>query len=365
MGALVVQPLPECMPDSPLGQAWEQLVLANPANGIMQSLHWASFKRRQGLRALHLGLFQGDCLIGGLLAYTLSRPGQASLLVAPEGPVLPWADANLSRAGLACLIDKAEELAPDYQAIGVRLEPRLAPPRPRLLRAFNRAPVDLLARETLYLDLTPEPATLLKAMRPKGRYNIRLADRHGVTVTADSSPAAARRLHGVLASVGARQAIFIEPLSYFDALLTALHPPGLVHCLFAERDGLTLGAMLLVVYGQRATYLYGGITGSERQTMAGYALQWSAMLRARQLGCTVYDLFGFEPAGDPTHLYAGFSRFKRQFGGQAIKFIGAHDYYFLEPLASAVIQAINECQAPPVDLSPWRLIDQSVESMPT
>jgi hypothetical protein len=78
----------------------------------MQSLVWAEFKRRLGFRTLHLGLFAGERLVGGLLAYTGPVGPGAGLLVAPEGPVLPWADAGLARAGLRALLAAVEVHAP-------------------------------------------------------------------------------------------------------------------------------------------------------------------------------------------------------------------------------------------------------------
>lgn len=44
----------------------------------------------------------------------------------------------------------------------------------------------------------------------------------------------------------------------------------------------------------------------------------------------------------PDHAYARFSRFKSQFGGEVQRFIGAHDYWFMDRLSAAVIEALQE-----------------------
>ncbi|MDQ3904436.1 MAG: peptidoglycan bridge formation glycyltransferase FemA/FemB family protein, partial [Actinomycetota bacterium] len=90
----------------------------------------------------------------------------------------------------------------------------------------------------------------------------------------------------------------------------------------------------------------GGVANQQRHLMAGYALQWAAMLSARRAGCQVYDFYGYEATGAPGHLYASFSRFKRQFGGTPVRFIGAQTYSFLDGLADAVIQAVREIDCP-------------------
>lgn len=328
-------------PSAPLGREWEALVRASPASGVMQSLHWAAFRRREGFRVLFLTLRDGERLIGGMIGYAAGEQ-RAGLLVAPEGPVLPWADEELARAGLRALLAEAERRAPEYGALAIRIEPHLAPPRPGLLRACRRAPLDLLPSETLYLDLARPDDEILAQMRPKGRYNIRLARRHGVAVSEATRPDAVYRFYRVLTEAGTRDDFFVEPLPFFAALAEELCPAGIARFLFAEYAGETVGALLLVTYGDRATYLYGGIGNRQRHCMVGYALQWAAMRRGRELGCRVYDFYGYEPYGAPDHLYAGFSRFKRQFGGRPARFIGAHDYVFLDRLADAVVQAARE-----------------------
>lgn len=342
MTMLTARVLAELDPASGLGAAWERLVAANPASGIMQSLVWADFKRRLGFRTLHLGLFDGDQLVGGLLAYTGPAGPGAGLLVAPEGPVLPWPDEALARAGLRRLLAAAEEQAPALDAVALRIEPRLPAPAPRLLRGFGRAPIDLLAVETLELDLAEPEAAILAQMRPKGRYNIRLAGRRGVTVREDRSPAALPRFYALLAEAGERAGFFVEPPAFFSALAAALLPRGLARFLIAECDGRVLAAMLLTTYGARATYLYGGVSNERREAMAGYALQWAAILAGRAAGCRIYDFYGYEPHGAPEHLYANFSRFKRQFGGRPRRWIGAHDYFFLDRLADAVVAVARQ-----------------------
>ena len=187
---------------------------------------------------------------------------------------------------------------------------------------------------------------ILARMKPKGRYNIRLAARRGVTVHEATAPAAVHRLYAVLAATAERDDFFLEPLPFFSTLTETLCPAGRARFLFAERDGETLAAMLLTTYGARATYLYGGVANSQRHLMAGYALQWAAMLSARRMGCHVYDFYGYEASGTPDHLYASFSRFKRQFGGTAVQFVGAQTYSFLDGLADAVIRAAREVYHP-------------------
>lgn len=338
---LEVCQLHELDPHSPGGIAWEQLVQRNPGSGVMQSLHWAAFKRQRGFRILHLGLEDSGSLIGGVILYAPAITHNASLFVATEGPVLPWHDPGLARQGLRLLRAAAEAQATAFGVIGMRIEPRVCAPLP-LLRDWGRAPVDLMTQETLYLELTPGEEAILAQMKPKGRYNIGLAQRHGVQVRETVEPADFQVFYDLLDEAGQRDDFFIEPIDHFDLLLAQLVPAGHARLLLAEHSGQPLAGMILTIYGERATYLYGGIANIQRKVMAGYALQWAAIQAARQAGCRTYDFYGFEPHGDPNHQFAGFSRFKRQFGGTPVRFVGAHDFYWTDRLADAIVRAVGE-----------------------
>ena len=48
-----------------------------------------------------------------------------------------------------------------------------------------------------------------------------------------------------------------------------------------------------------------------------------------------------DPFGLPDHLYAGISRFKRQFGGSRRDSIGAYDHIFYDRLADRLVQRLT------------------------
>jgi len=330
-------------PRSTAGQEWESLVQSNEHAGIMQSLHWAEFKRKQGLDCLHVVVHDDAQLIGGGIFYTATNAKGAGILVCPEGPVLPWQDEQRSEQALLLLLKCVADNAPRLQAMAVRIEPRLESAPSWVFRGFGRAPFDLVPRETMYMDLTKPEPDLLAAMHPKGRYNIATAARHGVRVQEEAfSSKTINRLYAMLLQAGRRNGFIVEPLSFFSDLAETLCPGGFAHLFFAEHEGETLGALLLPTYGERATYLYGGIGNTKRELMAGYALQWAAIKAARQAGCLTYDMYGYDQFCAPDNPYARFSRFKRQFGGQVKRFVGAHDYFFINRLADVVIKAFGE-----------------------
>jgi lipid II:glycine glycyltransferase (peptidoglycan interpeptide bridge formation enzyme) len=331
--------------ESSVGQEWEVLVQTNPASGIMQSLHWAEVKRRQGLKSVHFGVFDQGALRGGALFYVTTRTPGAGLMVAPEGPVLPWSDVQSSTEMMRLILDAAAEYAAANGVMSMRVEPRLVAPLPAMLREFGRAPADLVPRETLYLDIAGERDLLLSSMKPKGRYNIKLATHHNVRVVESTDKNAVMPFYTAVSEAAVRDDFTLERRSFFEELSAVLCSSGNGRFLFAYHEGDLLGSLFLTTYGERATYLYGGITNTKRNLMGGYALQWTAIECARSAGCRIYDFYGYVPHRSPEHNYARFSQFKSQFGGQPVRFIGAHEYFFLDNVADVFMRAVQEISA--------------------
>lgn len=320
--------------------AWDSMVGQTPESGFMQSSAWAAFKRAEGYETLRYGLFKGEDLQGGATLLTYSAQGSEGILICPEGPLLPWHDTARAREGLRLIARAAERQAEQRGGLGLRIEPHLPPPRPSLIRNWTRAPVDLNPIHSLMLDLTLSEEEFCAQMRPKGRYNLGLAQRHGVTVTRSRNLSDLPRFYPLFEETGRRQSFFAEPFGFFLNLGAALFPTGQAELFFAEWKGETLAAVLVILFGRRATYLYGGSSPQHRNVMPTYALHWEVMQAARAHGCLEYDMYGYDPFGLPDHLYAGFSRFKLQFGGRRVDNIGAYDLLFYDRLAASLVERL-------------------------
>ncbi len=320
---------------------WDALAGQVTETGFMQSSAWADFKRREGYLTIRLGLFEGESLSGGASLLFYPAQGTEGFWICPEGPILPWDDLAASRSGLRLILAKVEALAEIHGGLGLRIEPHLPPPRPSLLRNWTRAPVDLNPIHSLLLDLTLSNEDLLAQMHPKGRYNLGLSRRHGVQVTRSTSMAVLRRFHALFMETANRGDFFAEPFGFFLNLGDALFPAGQAELFFSEWNGQTLATLLVIYFGKRATYLFGGTSTSSRNVMPAYAAHWAAIQAARDRGCTEYDFYGYDPFGQPDHLYAGFSRFKKQFGGFRRNTIGAYDCLFYERLAESLVRRMS------------------------
>ena len=310
---------------------WDLLVQATADGCFMQAWNWADFKEIEGYRTFRYGLFLDDELVGGCIFYLYPHSSKANLLIAPGGPILP---ARCQGKGMQLLLELATAVAKEMGAIALRIEP-LWSQKPDCLAGFVRAPADLLPSETLLVDLRPAESIILAAMKPKGRYNLRLSWRYGVKTEFRSDPQAIPLFYDLFWETVQRQQFFGEPYGFFINLCQTLFPANMAEIALARWRGEVLAAILVVYWGDRATYLYGGRSLEHPEVMATYALHWAAMQRAKARGCKLYDFYGF--TRNFNHAYAKFSRFKSQFGGVPVTTIGAHDYFFYDQLADTLI----------------------------
>jgi lipid II:glycine glycyltransferase (peptidoglycan interpeptide bridge formation enzyme) len=310
---------------------FDLFVTTNSSGCFMQTSAWADFKELEGYKTFRYGLFLNTELVGGCIYYLYPHSNKANLLIAPGGPLLP---EKFPEQGMQLLLEKAHNLAEKIGAIALRIEP-IWKEKPDYLKEFVRAPADLLPHETLLIDLRPDASQILGAMKPKGRYNIRLSQRYGVETEFRNDDQAIPIFYDLFWESVQNQQFFGEPYSFFINLCQTLFTVKMAEIGLATWKGEILAAILVVYCGHTATYLYGGRSLAYPEVMANYSLHWQAMQRAKSRGCQFYDFYGF--TRDPNHGYAKFSRFKSQFGGTPVTTIGAHDYFFYDQLADTLI----------------------------
>ena len=196
---------------------------------------------------------------------------------------------------------------------------------------LRKSETDILPTNTLYIDLRYSLDSILARMRPKTRYNIRLSERNGVTVRiADLNDL--NIWYSLYRETALRNGLYLTDIKYFEAVLTtradSTKSPADVYYLIAEKDGVPLAAMFLIISGNRGTYLYGASSSMNRNLMAPYALQWSAVKISKEKGCKEYDMFGVSSKNDVTHPLYGLYKFKSGFGGEIFHTSGCWDYPF-------------------------------------
>ena len=320
-----------------------ELKRCDSAATFLQSGFWGSFKARFGWSARAFQLDWGTERKTPLLVIRRKLAPGVSFAYVPWGPEFPEdlpKDDEFRTDALSSLAESLRrELPPDTAFI--RFDPPwtssgIDVPAPRILPPFVRAGADVQPPDTVLLDLSLDLEALLSAMKPKWRYNIRLAERKGVAVRR-ADAAGLDIFYRLYKETSARDKIAIHGRNYYEALFdhgldSELTRPDL-RLYLAEHDGAALAAVIVLLRGDTATYLYGASSDTNRSLMPAYALQWQAICDAKETGCTCYDLFGIPPSDDPDHPMSGLYRFKTGFGGTVVHRSGSWDYAY-KPLAT-------------------------------
>ena len=313
-------------------KAWDSFLEATPDTGFMQSSWWADFRGLAGYEHFGAVLRSGREIVGGALVQRFSWSDTGCFYYIPAGPVLPQDEDLASQVFAAVRGEIEDRRQAETQVVShLRIEPHWSvvpsfvtgfQPRPTLGDPFMEP------RDTLWIDLRATDVDILAQMKPKGRYNVRVAMRHGVTVVEDNSERGLGDFQAIYGDTADRQDFGAKPADYFESLTGMLSSLGRGTLLFAEYQGVRVAAALVVGFGQMATYFFGGSLAAFRHVMAPYLLHFEIMRRSRAQGREWYDLWGITPANMSPHPFDGITEFKRKLGGREVRFVPTLDYVF-------------------------------------
>ena len=304
---------------------WDRLLLSWPGAHPLQSFGTGAVQSAVGWTPRRLEVAVPGRSAGlPLLALVGSPgPGLPRRLYVPKGPACAPGDAEAWGHALEAL----ERLAAVETAAVVEIEPPAWQEDLDLLRArlgpgWTRAETTRQPAVTAVVDLDGGMEAVLARMRPKGRYNVRLAARRGVACEVVEDPdAVAAELGPLLAATAARQGTHLADGAHVRRVLAAM--PS-AQALVARVEGEAVAGIVLLTFGEQAVYLYGGSSERHRDRQPSAALQAFAMERAVAAGCTSYDLWGMPPGDDPSHPWHGLRQFKLNLGGVERTTAGAH-----------------------------------------
>ncbi len=308
---------------------WDQFLEATrPDIGHKQTSWWAEFQRQRGWDSFSVVAREAEAICGGATVLIRSfAPGKCYYYI-PHGPVLPQHESDAAQLfdELVAYIDEHRKQS-SLVVSHLRLEPRWLQ-RPRFVQAFRESVNWHEPRITVCVDLTLSEDDILSQMKKKGRYNIRVAARHDVSIVEDNSAQGLADFISLYKATVDRQAINRHSTSYFYKLASTLFPLDRGSIYFAEYQGRRLATAWMIYSGETVTYKYGGSLDSNRNVMAPYLLHFEIIRKAKANGFKWYDFYGVSPLSEPKHKWANFSAFKRKFGGREFRFVPALDLVY-------------------------------------
>ena len=325
---------------------WRTELATLPDPHVLQSWEWGEIKRQTGWHAERLVV---ESAVGRAAFQLLWRQPfpylPARIAYVPKGPLLDWTNLDLLDHALAAVEARARACG----CIFVKIDPDVREDQATgrlLLHALQRrgwrcSAEQIQFKNTGVTDLRVGEEALLAAMKSKWRYNVRLAEKRGITVRTGAAADLAA-FYALYTETGERDGFLVRPESYYrttwqsflaaqadrsnqagGALLLAEHPD----------ETVPVAALFLLRYGATAWYFYGASSDRRRRDMPNYLLQWSAIQWALAQGCATYDWWGAPThLDDPGDSMQGVWQFKQGFGAEFQPHIGAWDYV-ISPVA--------------------------------
>lgn len=284
---------------------------------------WARFQEALGRTVVRFGWEDKGGIDGIAQGVLLSLPGKMSYISLPKGPIM---------AEEGEMTDFVLEMGKTVGALFVRCEPATIPDGPSWKKTIEANPA---CTQLTTLDLTNCP--FVEQMHPKCRYNIRVAERHGVTVSLDQP--FTDEVWALFETTAKRGGIRMHPRRYYETQLKSLRDKDMhIMLSVASLGEKPLAAAVTLDYKGVRTYLHGASGNEHRNAMAPHLLHVKLMFDACERSVSTYDWWGIAPPGSgEDHPWAGVTRFKKQFGGEILQMPGTYDC-IVRPWAYRVYQ---------------------------
>jgi lipid II:glycine glycyltransferase (peptidoglycan interpeptide bridge formation enzyme) len=302
---------------------WDAFLMKHSAAHLLQSGEWGELKSAFGWEAVRI-------VEGETGAQILFRPLPLGFTFAymPKGPVT----TSTLGPGFWSAVDQA---CRSRRAVFLKVEPDGWEGEGQLSvfsrQAFVPSPQHIQPHSTLVIDLDGSEDDVFNRMKPKTRYNIRLAGRKEIVVHPSDD---IENFYRVMTVTGQREEFHVHSKEYYRRAYELFYPKGMCELFVADFQGRTLATLMVFLHGKQAYYFYGASSNEERNRKATYPLQWEAVRWSHAQGCEEYDMWGIpDEATDVEEDEAearedglwGVYRFKRGFGGSVKRAIPTLD----------------------------------------
>jgi peptidoglycan pentaglycine glycine transferase (the first glycine) len=343
--------------------SWNQIISNLPDPHFLQTYEWGQVKAKYGWSPYYAiwnadgkftvsqttdnwSLVTGDIVAAALiLKRTAFR--RFSIFYAPKGPLMDWANESLRKR----VLDDLQSFAKKQGAIFLKLDPDVVLGRGVPVsvdevtensgqavrsdlkrRGWVESSDQIQFRNTVIMDLSASEEDILMRMKQKTRYNVRLAEKKGVSVRVGKIEDL-EMLYKLYAETSVRDGFVIRDEEYYMTVWKTymLKAEGqtsepIAVPLIAEVDGEAVAAIFLFMFAGRGYYVYGMSRDKHREKMPTYLLQWAAMKHAKAHGCLTYDLWGAPDVFDESDSMWGVYRFKEGLSGEVVRTLGAYDF---------------------------------------
>jgi len=300
-----------------VGEDFDQYQWNKIAPHPLVAWEWGEARKKMGIDVMRIGEFDQDTLTAAFqvtfhpIPFTFFTIGYMPRTTIPSAEVL----------------DLLEVEAKKHQALFIKIEPYAPKSEDEIfLKRVVVSPHPLFPKWTQKLDLRLGEDELFMNLKPKWRYNVRLAQKNGVIVKEMTNQAGFQIFSDLYFQTTQRQKYRGHNRMYHHTIFESLKD-SMSHILVAYYQDTPLAAYHLFLFHNILYYPYGGSSLEHRQVMASNLLMWEAIRFGKRHKAHTFDMWGslspdyeMEDGG-----WAGFTRFKAGYGTTFVEMIGSYD----------------------------------------
>lgn len=334
---------------------WNDFVLVNKGS-FLQSFEWGKIQEELGRKVFRIWLIDEEIdenqpiFAAQIVRHNL--PFGKNYLYAPHGPIFRRGIIDkISEIGnfldkkreyFSEFLNAVKDLCQKENAVFLKVEPLLKSEMHLnylLETALKKSGKEIQPSRTIILDLEKSEEELFLEMKSKTRYNIGLAERHGVKIIRcgeSDKEIYFEKFWKLLEETSKRDKFYLHSKESYNEILNIKSDYFKNELYLAVLDDDVLAGAIINFFNNKVVYLHGASSSVNRNIMAPYLLHWEIIKHAISKGFKKYDLWGI------SEKWPGVTRFKRGFGGKEIQYLGAFDlivdkkWYFLYSLARKI-----------------------------
>lgn len=310
---------------------YNEFVRKKEHTSALQDLNWAYVKSEEWTHeAVYLEKNGNITAAMSMLIRTFVKG--SSIIYVPRGPVCDAYDI----ATIKELIDEAKIVAKKYKAFVLKFDPEVVYDE-KLEALYKQAGFKVRNKDkhkhefiqpiqNMILRIKGKSEEeIFKGYNEKTRYNIRVAEKKGVTVRYSRAEEDLKKFYELSEITAKRDGISLRDYNYYKRMLES-YDENHLRIYIAEHEGEALSGAIALNYGGKLFYIYGASSNEKRNLMPNYLMQQTMIRWAIETGCSEYDFGGIFEINKANGLYRFKEGFCRQEG--VTRFIGEVDYVY-------------------------------------
>ncbi len=223
-----------------------------------------------------------------------------------------------------------EKLAKQKNITFIRIEPQAAETANYWANLPNsKKTKDLSPKETWVLDLTPDKADILHGFSQGTRTRYNQFAKKGLSVTSTKGPAEIKHL----VTLQHKLAKIKKIGTFSEKYLRTELEQDFATLYLVHYEKKIIAASLFFDYGDTRFYMQSAADSDYKKLPGTVALLTTALFDAKEKGLKKFDFWGIAPTDasgnmPKNHPWAGFTTFKKSFGGYEVDYCGTYDLVF-------------------------------------